>query len=232
MMSMKFQAAIALFAVVTAAFLAALYVHERELRARADQVVSDQQKVLAESRAAQAANEKWKQDTLEEIRRQTASIKTPEQAARFIPQVIPGVQPVIVQVPAGPVPTNPELQTSAQPANPTPAPAHAEIPLEQLKTLSDFAQSCRECDVKLKAALTDSAELTKQMTALEIQRDAAVRALKGGTFLQRVKREGKSAIGAGAGAAGGAALCAKSSGPVIAGCAGIGALVGFVAAHL
>jgi len=231
MMSTKLQAAIALSAVVTTAFLAALYVHERELRVRADQTISDQQKVLADSRAAQAANEKWKQDTLDEILRQTASIKTPEQAARFIPQVIPGVQPVIVQVPAGPAPS-PDSKTSAQPANPTPAPAHAEIPLDQLKTLSDFAQSCRECDVKLKAALTDSAELTKQMTAVEIQRDAAVRALKGGTFLQQVKREGKSAIGAGVGATGGAAVCAKSSGPVIAGCAGVGALVGFVAAHL
>jgi hypothetical protein len=105
------------------------------------------------------------------------------------------------------------------------------IPLEQMSALYQFAQSCHECEAKLTAAQTDRMELAEQMQALEAERNAAVRAVKGGTFRERLRHETKSSIGVTAGAAAGAAICAKSSGPVIAACASIGALVGFVVAH-
>jgi hypothetical protein len=194
--------------------------------------IDAQRKVIEDSQRVMAENQQKLKDSLAEIERQRKQVKTPEQAARFIPQVIPGVQPVIVQVPAGPVPTSPELQTSAQPANPTPAPAHAEIPLDQLKTLYNFAQDCRACTLKLEAAETDKRELLIQLAAMEKQKTAAVNAVHGGSFLVRLRRDSKHALGAGAGAAAGAAICSKSDGPVIAACAGIGALTGFVVSKL
>lgn len=63
------------------------------------------------------------------------------------------------------------------------------------------------------------------------ERDAAVRALKGGTFWTRFKRGTKTAAGASAGAAIGAAACSGADGAGVAHCADAGAHGGFIISH-
>jgi hypothetical protein len=194
--------------------------------------IDAQKQIIEDSRRAMAENQQKLTDSLAEIERQRKQVKTPEQAARAIPQVIPRVTPTIVEMPR----SEPRLQPQDGPASSPPDSSRgdaeitkkAEIPLDQLKTLYDFAQDCQACKFKLDAAQVDKAELLKQLAAVEKQKAAAVTAAHGGSFLVRLKRESKHALGAAAGAAAGAAICSKSDGPVIGACAGIGALTGFV----
>ncbi len=205
-----------------------------EDRAQMQQTIEDQQKIIEASKATMKQTQATLEARLEEIRKQVAQIKTPEQAARAIPQVIPGVQPLIVQVPQqAPTAQSPEPAKLAPSASGDSAEAGktVTIPLEQMPTLYQFAQSCHECEVKLDAAQVDRKELVRQMQALEEQRNAAIKAAKGGSFWTRFKRDLKSGAGATGGAALGAAACSKSGGPAIAICAGAGALTGFLISH-
>jgi hypothetical protein len=198
--------------------------------------IEAQEHVIAESKRAMADNQQKLTDSLAEIERQRKQVRTPEQAARAIPQVIPGVTPTIVELPH----SEARLEPQDGPASSLPDSSRgdaeitkkAEIPLDQLKTLYDFAQDCKACTLKLEAAEVDKRELLIQLAAAEKQKTAAIHAAQGGSFLVRLKRDSKQALGAGAGAAAGAAICSKSDGPVIAACAGIGALTGFVVSKL
>ena len=205
------------------------YLDERDLRVRMAQQIADQQKLMKESEDRFAAIVGDSKTQIEELRRSAARVQTPEQAAAALSQIIRGFRPTMqpqVVVP----PKSPEQAGALPPA--LQLPLKAEIPADQLKILYDFAEKCQECDVNLKAELAKEVELTKQLTLAKLQRDEAVRAVKGGTLLDRLKREGKSAAGAGAGAALGAAACSKSSGLTVAACSAGGAFIGFVATHL
>jgi hypothetical protein len=205
------------------------YMAERDARVRMEQKIEDQQQLIKESEDRFASIVTDNKEQIESLRRNAARVQTPEQAAAALSQIIRGFQPTIQPQPIVP-PKSPEQPGALPPA--LQLPLKAEIPADQLKILYDFAEKCQECEVNLKAELAKQIELTKQLDAAKIQRDAAVSAVKGGTMLERLRRESKSAVGAGAGAAAGVAVCYNSKGPVVAACAGGGALIGFIAAHV
>ena len=80
-------------------------------------------------------------------------------------------------------------------------PTQAVIPTEDLKPLYDFALDCKACQAKLAAAQADLTDERTKTAVLTRERDAAVRAAKGGSLLRRIARNAKwLAIGAAAGA--------------------------------
>jgi hypothetical protein len=125
-----------------------------------------------------------------------AKLKTPQQIAAWVPKQLPGLENVKITTPP------------ATPQNPNPA-AIATIPDTDLPKLRDTIEQCEECTIKLATAQADSTakdSLLKlageRLSAAEKQRDDYKQAMKGGTFLQRVKHNGKLlAIGAVIGAA-------------------------------
>jgi type II secretory pathway pseudopilin PulG len=64
----------------------------------------------------------------------------------------------------------------------------AQIPSTDLKPLYDFAQNCRECQLRLTATQQDHADDLTKLAALARERDAAVTAAKGGNFWRRLRR--------------------------------------------
>ena len=76
----------------------------------------------------------------------------------------------------------------------------AQIPSADLKPLFDYVQDCRACQAQLAAAQKNSADYAAKIAALTRERDAAVTASKGGSFLRRLRRNALwFAIGAAAG---------------------------------
>jgi hypothetical protein len=147
---------------------------------------ADQQKQSADrekQRDAAAAEQ------LATMQAAVAKLKTPQQIAAWIPQQ-PGFGSLQLQAPA---PT---------PANPSPE-ATASVPEAQLPELEQTIEKCGECSVKLSNAQQDLADRQEQLrlageqlSAVSRERDAALKAAKGGGFFTRAKRDLKwAAIG-------------------------------------
>lgn len=89
--------------------------------------------------------------------------------------------------------------SSASSASLPSAPA-AQIPAADLQPLFDYVQDCRACQAKLAVAQQNAADDAAKITALTRERDAAVTAAKGGSFLRRLRRNALwFGIGAGVG---------------------------------
>jgi len=87
--------------------------------------------------------------------------------------------------------------TAPRGANAAPA---VQFPVEDLKPLYDFVQDCRACKAQLDAARADLTDERATSAALTKQRNAAVKAAKGGSFWSRLGRNVKwFALGAGVG---------------------------------
>lgn len=76
----------------------------------------------------------------------------------------------------------------------------AQIPAADLKPLFDYVQNCRACQAELAAAKQNSENDAAKIAALTRERDAAITAAKGGSFLRRLRR---NALWFAIGAAGG-----------------------------
>jgi len=163
--------------------------------------------------------------TLAQIAAQKQSSLTPAQLLKDLPLALSLPQP-LTQQPVNPAivgagfiapsavapPTNPQQNANTQPAadqsnlpnNPTPKPgqsANAILPAADLKPLYDFALDCKACQAKLATSQSDLADEKTKSAALSKERDAAVRAAKGGSALRRIARAAKwFALGAAAGA--------------------------------
>jgi hypothetical protein len=99
----------------------------------------------------------------------------------------------------------PHKDTPAElPNNPTPKPsqvADAILPAADLAPLYDFALDCKARQAKLTATQADLNDEKVKTAALTKERDAAVRAAKGGSALRRIARAAKwFALGAATGA--------------------------------
>jgi hypothetical protein len=126
-----------------------------------------------------------------------------EQGTALSPKPAPG--PVPPPSPPGPQPAStlpePPQPEAAVPCSPG-GNCLAQIPLDDLKPLYDFTQTCHECQLRLTAAQQDHADDTTKIAALTRERDAALTAAKGGTFLRRLRRNALwFVVGAGIGAA-------------------------------
>ena len=100
----------------------------------------------------------------------------------------------------------PQSGASAAPNSAAPAiqggPAIARIPQEDLKPLFDYLEDCRSCKLQLDSARADLTDEHTKIEALTRERDAALRAARGGGFWARAKHAAKwFAIGAVVGAA-------------------------------
>jgi hypothetical protein len=75
-----------------------------------------------------------------------------------------------------------------------------QFPVEDLKPLYDFVQDCRACKAQLDAARADLTDERERSAAVAKERDAAIKAAKGGSFWKRLGRSVKwFALGAGVG---------------------------------
>jgi hypothetical protein len=75
--------------------------------------------------------------------------------------------------------------TAAPTTNKTPA---IQLPTKDLKPLFDFTQDCRACQAELTVAQQDAADDSAKLTAVMRERDLAVKAARGGSFLRRLRR--------------------------------------------
>lgn len=95
---------------------------------------------------------------------------------------------------------------SAPRENPSPqasqrANAQVVLPEQDLRPLYDFTLDCKACQAKLAASQADLVDEKLKTATLARERDAALKAVKGGSMLRRVARAAKwFAIGAAAGA--------------------------------
>jgi hypothetical protein len=185
----KFELIVLAVVIGLSAFAFVTWNEGRSVRAKLEDVIAAQSKVLAQAdtrikaledqdkqRAAETAA------TVARIAAAAAQQKTPEQIVKWIPDQLPMLPKALsILVPA---PT---------PQNPTPD-AVAKIPAADLPALRDSIAQCQECAVKLSSAQQDVVSRDEQLrqagiklSAAEKERDAAKDAAKGGAFWHRLK---------------------------------------------
>lgn len=207
-------------ALVTALLAAVLITWQADRRDRAQlatQLAAAQQ-TISEAAAHQKDRDAALTQTLAEIAQLKQSVLTPAQIFNALPKTISLPAPIALQAPgeqgtvgarfsASPsearatnpaalanLPTNPAHKSAV-------APADAVIPAADLRPLYNFALDCQACRAKLAAAQSDLADEKTKSAALAQQRDAALRAVKGGSVLRRIARAAKwFVLGAAAGA--------------------------------
>lgn len=204
----KIEIAAAIALLIGAAFAFSAWLEAHDDRIRLESTLDAQSKILDQARqesASLAAQQKQRdaalQSQLQTMRGAVAKIRTPLQIARWLPRQFPLPAPASLSVPP------------ATPQNPAP-PATASIPQQDLAPIRNAVESCEECAKKLAVAQQDAAAKDqqlqlagRQLSAAERERDAAIKAAKGGGFWTRLHRNAKwFAIGAGAAAA---ALCSS-----------------------
>ena len=173
--------------------LISIGIEQHDARVRAEATVKTQQATIdtvQKQRDAQAVADADRDAktaaAIADVKAKAEHAVTPEQIAAWIPKQLGTLPaPVTIEVP----------KPTAE--NPTPA-AQANIPAADLAPLRDLVTKAQECSLALPAAQQDAAscrtqlqEAGKQLSAAEKQRDAYKQALKGGTFLHRVKHDAK-----------------------------------------
>jgi hypothetical protein len=213
-----FAAAVALLLAGAFAFRSWLEAHDDRTHMQA--TIAAQQQLIAAADQRERQNAASLQASLAQIAALKRQVQTPQQILRDLPQYLPLPQPITLAPPAsaatgqgtalpgdsgaGAAPgsasgtgAGADSSSAAAPAAPV-----AQIPTADLKPLFDFVQDCRACKVQLDAARADLKDEQSKTAALSKERDAAVKAVKGGGFWTRVKRNAKwLAIGAILGAA-------------------------------
>lgn len=157
--------------------------------------LSAQKQLLEQATSREQHRDATLAKTLAGIAAAKRKIQTPAEIVAQLPQLLPTLpQPILLTLPK---------PTTAQP---TPD-AVASIPHADLKPLYDYVQDCRACQSALSTAQTDLADERAKEAALVTERNAAVKAAKGGTTWLRMKRAAKwLAIGAALGATASAAI--------------------------
>ncbi len=190
-----FAATIAALAGLALAGNSWLAAHDARLRLEA--TLAAQQKIIAAAEDRERQRERDVRDALEQVTRLKRSVRTPEQALRELPAYLPLPAPITLES----APLSPEA-AGAPGSSGLPAAPVARLPLEDLKPLFDFAAECHSCRLELDAAKETLADERARAAALAGERDAAVKAAKGGGFWARLKRGAKwFVIGGAVGAA-------------------------------
>ncbi|MGH9727127.1 MAG: hypothetical protein ACRD33_03770 [Candidatus Acidiferrales bacterium] len=194
----KLEIAGALIALVTIGIVGGSWLGAREEGIRLKATLDAQQTVLADAGKREAVREAALKESLAELEDLKKRTQTPAQVIRELPQVLPLPQPITLSLPAA-LAQNGDKQAVLQPGQ------SAVIPAADLKPLFDFGATCKECQASVAALTQDKADDAVKLRALETERDEAVKAAKGGSKWQRIKKAAKFlAFGAAAGAA---ALC-------------------------
>ena len=164
-----------------------LAAHDAAVRLAATMEVQEQ--ILAQANERQRQRNAALSTTLAGIAQAKRRVNTPAMAALEIPQLLPALpEPLMLEIPP-PTPEQPE------------PPAQATVPQSDLKPLYDYLQDCRACEASLTVTRDDLADERTKLAALTVERDAAIRAARGGGFWSRLRRNTKwFVIGAAAGA--------------------------------
>lgn len=160
--------------------------------------LATQQVVVVDAAKREVARDDQATKAVQKMETVRKAVRTPTQALRAIPAVIPLPVPIALE-PVAP---------GAKPGAPGGLP-DAVIPQQDLKPLYDFGVACQECKVQLAAAVADKADAATALTAMTKERDAAVTVAKGGSKWQKIKRAAKfTAVGLAIGATASAvAIC-------------------------
>ena len=191
-MTINWKHVIAAAAVVLViALCVGAYVSEHIDRIKAESAISAKEQIIAERDKATA-------DLIEQLKDAAAKVTKPEQVPAALPQVIQLPAPVVQ------VPERVTSVTGVTPLTPLPEAASAKpgdliIPKVDVVPLYQQLNSCKQNEAALATCHADLKDTISQ-------RNAAITAVKGGSFFTRVKRNAKwlaigSAIGAGAVAA-------------------------------
>jgi hypothetical protein len=193
-----------LFPVILAVTICVSWQADRRDRAQLANQLAAARQTIAQAAASQHDRDTLLNQTLAQIASQKQSAANPAQILKDLPAALALPAPITM------LSANPEPATttsagsrvaSALPSNPSPKPpqaADAVLPAADLKPLYDFAL---DCQAKLAASQNDLTDEKTKTAALTKERDAAVRAAKGGSALRRIARAAKwFALGAAAGA--------------------------------
>jgi hypothetical protein len=196
-----------LFPVILAVTICVSWQADRRDRAQLANQLAAARQTIAQAAASQHDRDTLLNQTLAQIASQKQSAANPAQILKDLPAALALPAPITM------LSANPEPATttsagsrvaSALPSNPSPKPpqaADAVLPAADLKPLYDFALDCKACQAKLAASQNDLTDEKTKTAALTKERDAAVRAAKGGSALRRIARAAKwFALGAAAGA--------------------------------
>jgi hypothetical protein len=210
-MPRKFYLLAAVAILLAGAFAFRSWLEAHDDRTHMQATISAQQQLIAAADQRERQRAADLQATLSEIASLKRQVQTPQQIVRELPQYLPLPQPIELAPPSNaaagqatalpgksgtPSPSGSDSSTAAPPA------PVAQIPTADLKPLFDFVQDCRACKVQLDAARADLKDEQSKSAALARERDAAVKAVKGGGIWTRLKRNAKwLAIGAVIGAA-------------------------------
>ena len=219
-----FVAALVVLGLLALGIRSWLEAHDDRMKMQA--TITAQQQLIAAADARERDRAATLQQTLAQIADLKRRVQTPAQILSALPQYLPLPKPIEIAPP--PTPAQEQASTATQPlagaaaqsdgqgthsnrqgtALPEKSPLAlpekpmAQMPLGDLKPLYDFVQDCRSCQAQLVASQADLRDERTKSAALATERDAAVKAAKGGGFWSRLKRHAKwLAIGAGIGVA-------------------------------
>jgi hypothetical protein len=190
---------------------------DRRDRAQLATQLAAAQQTIAQAAASQHDRDTALNQTLAQIAAQKQAAVTQSEILKDLPAALNLPAPITLQ-PDAAAPNAPTNTANAQgqkapaapsrsgglPSNPTPKSDHtadAVLPAADLKPLYDFALDCKACQAKLAASQSDLTDEKTKTAALTKERDAAIKAAKGGSALRRIARAAKwFALGAAAGA--------------------------------
>ncbi len=217
-------AALVLLGLLALSIRSWLEAHDDRMKMQA--TITAQQQLIIAADARERDRAASLQQTLGQIADLKRRVQTPAQILSALPRYLPLPKPIEIAPP--PTPAQEQASVSTQPLAAAPAKLDtqgsqsnrqgtalpeksplalpekpmAQIPLEDLKPLYDFVQDCRSCQAQLAGSQADLRDERAKSAALATERDAAVKAAKGGGFWSRLKRDAKwLAIGAGIGVA-------------------------------
>jgi hypothetical protein len=181
-------------AVVAAALLADAWLSARHDSQQLSATLAAQKTQLQAAADREQQRDAQLAAALDAIHAQMRAVRTPQQAAKEIPSVLPPLPlPVAIHFPA---------LSAPMPPGENPAPATISVPQPDLQPLYTDLQNCRAAALESEAAQKDLSDEKARSASLLRERDAALAAAHGGTFLTRLKRSAKwFVIGAAAGAA-------------------------------
>jgi type II secretory pathway pseudopilin PulG len=188
---------------------AVAWLADRRDRAKLAAELATAKQTLSQLDAQQHDRDAQLTQTLSAIAALKRTVTTPTQIVQSLPQQIPLPQPITLQTPKGNQAESPATSPSepnavgvdtSKPDAPVAQP-EAQVPSQDLKPLYDFILDCKACQAQLSTTQADLADEKSKTATLTQERDAALKAAKGGSVLRRVARAAKwFLLGAAAGA--------------------------------
>lgn len=172
-------AILAAIAALVAFFLAIIVARSRKASRQAVSEMrlafSAQKTVLGQANKRERQRDAVLGKNLEKISRVEQAAKKPADIVKRLPAAF------------GPLPHPLSVSLAPHGSDAPEAPAIIAVPREDLKPLFDRLQDCRACQEQLAAAEQDLSDERAKVSALTIERDAAVKAARGGGFWARFR---------------------------------------------